>query len=174
MQKTMDESEQKQIFDAWLKQHKGLFFKVVRAFAFNSHDQDDLFQEIALQVWHSIPNFRGDASTATWIYRVALYAATAWSRQEKKHHANHQSLAGVEHLLKQTRQMTDGRLDWLYQQIAQLNEIDRSLILLLLEGFSYQEMAAILGISESNVGVKIHRIKKHLSQKSEEIVTNGV
>jgi RNA polymerase sigma-70 factor (ECF subfamily) len=83
-------------------------------------------------------------------------------------------LAGVEHLLKQTRQMTDGRLDWLYQQIAQLNEIDRSLILLLLEGFSYQEMAAILGISESNVGVKIHRIKKHLSQKSEEIVTNGV
>jgi len=62
----------------------------------------------------------------------------------------------------------------LYEQIAQLNEIDRSLILLLLEGFNYQEMAVILGISESNVGVKIHRIKKHLAQKSQEMIQNGV
>jgi RNA polymerase sigma-70 factor (ECF subfamily) len=174
MQKTMDESEQKRIFDEWLNQHKGLFFKVVRAFAFNLHDQDDLFQEISIQIWHSIPNFRGDSSVSTWIYRVALYAATAWSRQERKHHDNKQPLAGIEHTLLQSRQMADGRPDWLYEQIAQLNEIDRSLILLLLEGFNYQEMAAILGISESNVGVKIHRIKKHLAQKSQEMIQNGV
>ena len=61
---------------------------------------------------------------------------------------------------------TDPRLDWLYNQIAQLNEIDRSLTLLLLDGYSYKEMAEIIGISESNVGVKINRIKKSLTNKS--------
>lgn len=54
----VDEGEQKRIFDEWLSWHKGLFFKVVRAYAFNTHDRDDLFQEISIQVWNSIPNFR--------------------------------------------------------------------------------------------------------------------
>lgn len=170
----MNEQKQKQIFDVWLKQHKGLLFKVVRAFAFNLYDQDDLFQEISIQIWHSIPNFRGDAKVSTWMYRVALYTATAWSRQEKKHHDGKRPLESIEHTIVQTGKGIDGRLEWLYQQITQLNEIDRSLMLLLLDGFSYQEIAAILGITESNVGVKIHRIKKHLTQKSEEIIHHGV
>jgi RNA polymerase sigma-70 factor (ECF subfamily) len=65
-------------------------------------------------------------------------------------------------------------LIWLYDQIAQLDEIDRSLTLLLLDGYSYKEMAAILGISTSNVGVKINRIKQHLTRKSQEGVKHGV
>lgn len=72
----MSESEQKQIFDDWLQQHRGIFFKVVRSYAGNSADQDDLFQEIALQVWQSIPDFRGESKPSTWIYRVALFTAT--------------------------------------------------------------------------------------------------
>ncbi|MBV7339410.1 sigma-70 family RNA polymerase sigma factor [Chloroflexi bacterium TSY] len=80
----MHEHEQKQIFDDWLNKHKGILFKIVRAYAFNAHDQDDLFQEIALQLWRSIPEFRGEAKASTWIYRVALYAASAWTRREKK------------------------------------------------------------------------------------------
>ena len=81
----MIEAEQRRIFDEWLDTHKGLFFKVVRAYAFTPQDQEDLFQEIALQVWHSVPNFRGESKVSTWIYRVALYAAMSWTRQEKKH-----------------------------------------------------------------------------------------
>jgi RNA polymerase sigma-70 factor (ECF subfamily) len=64
----------------------------------------------------------------------------------------------------------DGRLNWLYEQIAQLDPLDRSVCLLLLEGFKYREIAEILGISESNVGVKIHRIKQHLTWKSRELI----
>ena len=63
----------------------------------------------------------------------------------------------------------DSRLEWLYEQIAGLNAIDRSLTLLLLEGYSYREMSSILGISENNVGVKINRIKKYFAQKSQEL-----
>ena len=162
----MDALQQKQIFDRWLSQHKGILFKITRAYAFSAQDQDDLFQEISLQLWQSIPNFRGESKASTWIYRVALYTATVWVRQEKKRPPT-RSLAGMEHTLQAQTQPQDGRLRWLYEQIAQLEPIDRSVCLLWLEGFSYREVATILGISESNVGVRLHRIKKHLSRKSQ-------
>ncbi|MFK7804048.1 MAG: RNA polymerase sigma factor [Anaerolineae bacterium] len=161
----MDESEQKQIFSAWLDQHKGIFFKIVRAYAFNLHDQDDLFQEISLQVWKSIPDFRGDSKPSTWIYRVALFTASTWVRQEKKRPSD-QPLADVEHTLTMADSgVQDSRLDWLYEQIGQLDPIDRSICLLMLDGFSYKEIASLVGISDSNVGVKIHRIKQTLSAR---------
>ena len=169
----MSESEQRQIFDTWLRDHKGIFFKIVRAYAFTSHDQDDLFQEITLQVWQSILNFRGEAKPSTWIYRVALYAATAWVRQEKRRPLL-SSLTAVEHTLTMTDQPRDERRDWLYGQIAKFEPIDRSLCLLMLDGFSYKEIANMLGISASNVGVKIHRIKKQLLQQAKESPHHGV
>lgn len=156
-----------QQFDEWLKTHQGLFFKVVRAYAFTPPDQEDLFQEIATQVWRSVPNFRGDAAVTTWIYRVALNTAIAWTRQERRHRDGKQSMDGVEPSILQPA-AADPRVEWLYENIRQLNEIDRSLTLLLLDGFSYKEMAAMLGITESNVGVKINRIKAQLTNKSKE------
>ena len=74
----MKPNEQQRIFEEWLAQHKGLLFKVVRAYAFNSHDQDDLFQEMTTQVWNSVPRYRGDSAVSTWIYRVAFYSAIGW------------------------------------------------------------------------------------------------
>jgi RNA polymerase sigma-70 factor (ECF subfamily) len=165
----MDEIEQKRIFDNWLSEHKGILFKIVRAYSFTPNDQDDLFQEISLQLWKSIPDFRGESKASTWIYRVALYSAYVWVRSEKKRPET-QSLANVERTLVMKERVEDGRLNWLYEQIAQLDPLDRSVCLLLLEGFKYREIAEILGISESNVGVKIHRIKQHLTWKSRELI----
>lgn len=164
----MDEKTQKQIFDDWLSQHKGILFKIILAYAFNPHDQEDLFQEISLQVWKSIPDFRNESKPSTWIYRVALYTATVWVRKEKKQPST-QPMTGVERTLTVTNHPRDERSEWLYQQIGQLEPIDRSVCLLLLDGFSYKEMAEMLGISESNVGVKVHRIKQHLIQESKEV-----
>jgi RNA polymerase sigma-70 factor (ECF subfamily) len=169
----MLESKQTQIFDEWLSQHKGILFKIVRSFAFSPHDQDDLFQEISLQLWKSIPDFRGDAKPSTWIYRVALYTASTWVRHEKKQLPT-QSITDVEHTLTMKTQPNDERLDWLYAQIAQFDPIDRSVCLLLLDGFSYKEIAALLGISNSNVGVKVHRIKQQLRRNSKELMHHGV
>ena len=164
----MNSGEQQMIFDEWMSKHKGLLFKFVRAYAFNLEDQEDLFQEIAIQVWRSIPNFKGDSAVTTWLYRVTMNTSIAWTRKEKRHYDGKESLQEVEHLLKPVG-TGDSRLDWLYEQIAQLNEIDRAITLLMLDGFSYREMAGILGISESNVGVKINRIKKSLISKSKEV-----
>jgi RNA polymerase sigma-70 factor, ECF subfamily len=167
----LTEKERRDLLEDWLKLHKGLIFKVVRAFTLNDHD--DLFQEIIIQVWHSIPAFRQEASVTTWLYRIALNTAIKWRKKEKKH-AGSETLDNVQHLLQENRNPTDERLNWLYGEIYQLDEIDRSVTLLFLEGFSYKEMSALLGISESNVGVKINRIKKQLIAKSKNYDNHGI
>lgn len=170
----MKQRQQQEIFDTWIAQHRGLLFKVVHAHAFTSHDREDLFQEIAAQVWHSVPSFRGESAVTTWLYRVALHCAMAWSRKEKRRRDRQDGLGDHEPSLLEPSGSRDRRLDWLYEQIAQLDEIDRALTLLLLDGFSHREMAGTLGLSESNVGVRIHRIKNQLTQKSREETHDGL
>jgi len=164
----MQQNDQQSVFDQWLSSHKGLFYKVVRAYAFTLHDQEDLFQEIATRVWRSIPGFRGDSAVTTWIYRVALNTAITWSQVERRQREGKQSLDGSAPLKLWHSPTVDPRVEWLYEQIRQLSEVDRSLTLLLLDGFSYKEMAAMLGMTENYVGVKINRIKAHLTSKSRE------
>jgi RNA polymerase sigma-70 factor (ECF subfamily) len=158
-------TDQEHILQQWLERHRGLLFKVVRAYAFDSHDRDDLFQEIVIQVWSSIPRFRGESAETTWIYRIALFCAISWKRSERRHTGKHDPLEDSEHLLIAPAQESDD-LDWLYQQIALLDPLDRSLALLLLDGFSYRDMAEILGLTESNVGVRINRIKTALAAQA--------
>ena len=110
-----------------------------------------------------------EAKASTWIYRVALYAASAWTRRERRQPPT-EPLAVIEQTLSVMEQPSDPRVDWLYEQIAQFEPIDRSVCLLMFDGFSYKEMAEMLGISESNVGVKIHRIKQRLVGKSRQEV----
>ncbi len=169
----MTKNEQKQIFETWLDQNKALIFKIVRSYALTVTDQNDLFQEITIQLWHSIPTFKQESSAATWIYRVSLNTAIKWVRKEQKHYQA-EPIENVEYLLQDSGFAIDERLAWLYEEIHQLDEIDRSITLLMLDGFSYKEMAGILGITESNVGVKINRIKKYLITKSKKYDHHGI
>jgi RNA polymerase sigma-70 factor (ECF subfamily) len=160
------EQEQQHVFENWLSEHKAMLFKIVRAYAFTVTDRDDLFQEITIQVWHSIPTFRQESSVTTWLYRISLNTAIKWTRKERKHYEAKDPLDTVQHILQENKILADDRLVWLYEEISRLDKIDRSIALLLLEGFSYKEMAAIIGITESNIGVKINRIKKQLISAS--------
>lgn len=165
----MRDSERDRIFGDWLTEHKGLLFKVVHAYAFEHADRQDLFQEIVIQVWHSADAFRGQSSVPTWLYRVALNTALAWTRKEGRHQRGKQPFEMVEGLLTTSfSESADPRVEWLYQQIARLKDVDRSVALLLLDGFSYKEIAGIVGLTESNVGVKINRIKAALADKRAE------
>ena len=159
----MHDAQRDRIFGEWLASHKGILFKVVNAYAFEHADREDLFQEIALQVWRSVGTYRGDSSVPTWMYRVALNTAIAWNRKEVRHQRGKQPFEMVEGLLTATPDGPDPRVEWLYQQIGQLKDVDRSVALLLLDGFSYKEIAGIVGLTESNVGVKINRIKSSLA-----------
>jgi RNA polymerase sigma-70 factor (ECF subfamily) len=169
----MDNDAQHRTFEEWLARHRGLLFKVLRAYAFTPHDQEDLFQEITTQVFKSIPRYRAECGVTTWLYRVALNTALAWSRKELRRRDRTEALNGADTALITPARQPDRRLDWLYEQIAQLDHVDRSLALLLLDGFSYREMAQTLGITENHVGVKINRIKAHLVNRAREEQNHG-
>lgn len=164
----MDLSEQEPLFRRWLADHAGLMWKVVRAFAAAPEDAEDLFQEIALQLWISLPAFRGEAKASTWIYRVAFNTALGWKRDEKRRRAKHEKffeLNGASEFFTEHPAPTSNEeiVQQLYVAIRQLPKLDASLALMHLDGLSYREMSEVLGITESNVGVKLNRIRKQLA-----------
>ena len=167
--------EQGYIFNQWIDQHKALIFKIVRAYGNTPMDQDDLFQEISIQVWRSVPAFRNESAVTTWIYRIALNTAISWVTKERKYRKTNDAVDRLPDVLNHhPHKPEDEQLTWLYKAIHALDEIDRSLALLLLDGFSYKEMAAILGVTVSNVGVKINRIKKQLILQSKKSSDHGI
>ncbi len=170
----MDRARQQALFDEWLRAHEGLLVRIVRAYAFTASDRDDLLQEVALQLWNSVPRFRGEAKVTTWIYRVALRSSMAWSQRERAHRETKEALAEPGHVLAPPIAETDPRLEWIYARIAKLEPVDRSLILLHLDGLSYREIAETLGISEGHAGVKLSRIKKALANESAERSSDGL
>lgn len=163
----MTADERNRIFGEWIAAHEAILFKVARAYGASHPDREDLFQEIAIQLWHSIDSFRGGAAVATWIYRVALNTALAWTRKERRHSQGRQDFETSTALLA-APPARDPRLDWIYDRIGRLDEVNRSLALLMLDGFSYRDMSRILGLGESNVGVKINRIKAALAAELDE------
>jgi len=169
----MEKAERNRVFGEWMEAHQAILFKVARAYGATHADREDLFQEIALQVWNSIPAFRGDSAPITWIYRVALNTALAWRRKERKHGQGRSDLEAASGLLV-VSDNHNPRLEWIYQRIAELDDVSRSLALLMLDGFSYRDMSQILGLSESNVGVKINRIKAALAAKLAKESDNGL
>ena len=162
----MEKSEQSSRFRDWHREHRGIILRIARANAASLPDQEDLIQEISIQLWNSIPNFRGNCKASTWVYRVALNTAITWRRKEKSQREKRQDLAKNPHFLKETTEPRNEKLEWLYEQIRHFDPIDRSLMLLHLDGQSYIEIAEILGISEKNVGVKLSRLRQPLTQKA--------
>lgn len=161
--------EQESLFRRWLADHAGLMWKVVRAFAVEPADQSDLLQEISLQLWRSLPAFRGKAKESTWIYRVAFNTALVWKRDEKRRHAKHEKFFELNVLPDESphppgQTHADVMVQRLYAAIRQLPKLDTSLALMHLDGLTYREMSEVLGITESNVGVKLNRIRQQLAE----------
>lgn len=162
----MDEGEQSSLFRKWYKDHLGIIMRVARANAANPHDQEDLIQEISIQIWNSIPRFKGRSKESTYIYQIAINTAITRNRKEIRQLEKQRLFSENLRFMKQTSERPNEKLEWIFEQIRLLNPIDRSLILLHLDGQSYQEIAEILGISEKNVGVKLSRLRKTLTKKA--------
>jgi len=148
-----------------MRDHSAILHHVVNGFA-AGEDRNDLLQEVLLAVWKSIPAFRDQAKASTYLYRVSHNAALLWTRTQKNYRRRIEAFgaAAPDESATGPDPATDERLAQLYAAIRLLKPVDRSLILLSLDGLSYREMAEVLGLSESNVGVKINRIKTQLTQ----------
>ncbi len=161
----MNIAEQQRRFAEWLHDHSAIVHHVVNGFA-SGNDRNDLLQEVLLAIWKSIPAFREQAKPTTYLYRVSHNAALLWIRTEKNYHRRAEQFSATlaEVLNAEADPLADERLAKIYAAIHQLKPLDRSLILLSLDGLGYREMAEVLGLSESNVGVKLNRIKTQLTQ----------
>ena len=164
----MTREEQNERFLKWTGDHHAIVRKVARAFATGA-DQDDLRQEILAAIWQAIPSWRGDAKPSTFIYRIAHNYALTWTRSRRNYaraldrFAREPAPAGPDNIQE--------LLELLYASIRDLPEVDRSLVLLSLDGLAYREIAEVLGITESNVGVRLNRARKKLSDRIRETTT---
>src|SRR5690606_24646160 len=133
--------------------------RIARAFATGA-DQHDLMQELLLALWRAAPAFRGEAAPSTFIFRVAHNRALTWRRSEARRRQRHRD---YERLHVEEGGGEEPALERLYAAIRQLEGLDRSLVLLSLEGQSYAEIAALHGLSETNVGARLTRARKKLT-----------
>jgi RNA polymerase sigma-70 factor (ECF subfamily) len=161
----VDINEQQHRFLEWTRDHSAIVHHVVNGFA-DGDDRNDLLQEVLLAVRKSIPAFRNQAKPTSYLYRVCHNAALLWTRTAKNYrkHVDQFGAFASNDSAPHPDPLVEERLAGLYSSIRQLKPLDRSLILLSLDGLSYREMAELLGLSESNVGVKISRIKNQLAQ----------
>ncbi|HMQ06889.1 MAG TPA: sigma-70 family RNA polymerase sigma factor [Saprospiraceae bacterium] len=153
-------------FQEIIGQHKGILLKVARTYCRNEEDRQDLIQEMMIQIWKSLPRYNDDFAITTWLYRIGLNVAISFYRKNKQIH-NHRIPLEFGHRPAEEEMNIEKQNQFilLEQFISELNEFDKALILLYLEDKSHAETAAVLGLSVSNVGTKLGRIKEKLRNK---------
>lgn len=145
--------------------HRGILVRISTGFAAPA-DRDDLIQEMMVALWHAIPHFRGDARPSTFIYRVAQNTALVWRRRfnaRPPHDELDVDMPAAGPPPPDEQLDLASRDERLYRAIGSLRDIDRSLVLMHLDGLSYREMAEVTGLGESNVGVRLNRARKQLA-----------
>ncbi len=153
-----------------IEKHKGIIYKISRAYCKNEDDRKDLIQEIIIQIWNSFQNYNDQYQHSTWIYRIALNVAISMYRKNSVRQGKTVLLSDTVIFIDDTQTSElEGDVVLLYQFIHELKSLDKALMLLYLEEKSYKEIAGILDISVTNVATRIGRVKKIIKQKFETI-----
>jgi RNA polymerase sigma-70 factor, ECF subfamily len=146
-----------------IERHRGILFKVANAYCPHAADRDDLVAEMVAQLWASYPRFDGRAAFSSWMYRIAVNVAIAAFRAERR---RLRVVPAEKRLLEDVAAPAEPepneRLTLLRELVDRLDPLDKALMLLYLDDRPQAEIAAILGISESNVATKVGRIKERL------------
>ncbi len=161
----MDE-DLESLFIKIIEDNSQKILRICQAYAHHREDQKDLYQEVVLNIWKSLPSFRQEAMINTWVYRVCLNVCMQFSIKSKKVNNVHVAIEGIS-ILDESRDLQmnmedNEKIKQLYECIAKLNDAEKSLVLLFLEDLSYRAISDITGITENHVAVKLSRIKKKL------------
>ena len=153
-----------------IEKHKGIIYKISRAYCKNEDDRKDLIQEIIVQVWNSFHTYNDKYQHSTWIYRIALNVAISLYRKNSVRQNKTVFLSDTINFIddSQTNEL-EGDIVLLYQFIHELKNLDKALMLLYLEEKTHKEIAGILDLSVTNVATRIGRVKKIIKQKFETI-----
>ncbi|MBR4339423.1 MAG: RNA polymerase sigma factor [Bacteroidales bacterium] len=151
-------------FERLVRQHKRTIYTVCYLFSHDNAEVDDLFQEILIRMWNGFDSYEGRSDARTWIYRVAFNAALNWNKKQRRRIETVPLTVDIDPY--EANDPSTQQIRELYDRISHLDLVDRSLILLWLEGVSYEEIGAIVGITASHVGVRLLRIKEKLVNMS--------
>ena len=151
-----------------VNENQNRILRVCRVYAWNSADQDDLYQEILFRIWRGMPALKEKQFASTWLYRVAINTAISFvrkraSRSDRIVHFEHADLTRTIESRQAMEENADDRIASLYTAIYRLNPLEKALVTLFLEDLTYEQIAEATGISANNVGVMLHRAKKKLS-----------
>lgn len=145
-------------FESLVTEYKSTIYSVCYMFADSRMQAEDLFQEVLINLWTGFNKFRGEASLRSWIYRVCMNTCISYRRKKKVSTVTldivPDIMDGISSESKQTQQ--------LHKRIQKLEPLDRAIVLLWLENLPYDEIAAIVGTSARNIGVRLIRIKEKL------------
>jgi len=150
-----------------IKDYKGIIYKVINIYCNDSEEKRDLEQEIIIQLWKSFQSYNNKFKLSTWIYRIAMNVSISFYRSNLNRKSRTTSLNDsifheIESVNNAEEENEHRRL--LHAFIQQLDEFNREILILYLEEYNYKEIAEIVGITESNVGTKINRMKKKMQE----------
>lgn len=163
--------DKEQRFNAMITENSDRIHRICKYYNSNSEDQKDMYQEVLINIWNSLENFRGDSSISTWIYRVAVNTSLGFTGKKFKQMKlmvnadteNLNSILDEENLA--IKQLEEKQFVLFQNELNLLSVIEKALISLVLKGLNMKEIAEVIGITEPNVRVKIHRIKTELKTK---------
>jgi RNA polymerase sigma factor (sigma-70 family) len=159
----LEEKQLKIQFAGIISQNQGILHKISSLYCNDPEEKKDLFQEILYQLWRSYPTFRNESKISTWIYRVALNTAITFLRKQKARPGQNSFTEKIPDIQDDSEQeLLDRQFKLLYKSIEKLDKVEKAIIMLYLEGSSYEEIADIIGITSNHVGVKLNRIKAKL------------
>ena len=162
-EKKMNESERK--FEEMVREHRGTIYTVCYMFSNDQDEVADLFQEVLINLWNSLPSYEGRSDVRSWIYRVSLNVCISLDRKKRRRKTVPLTMDVNPYEETETSQ-NSRQMDMLRKRIAKLGQFDRAIILLWLENMSYEEIAAVMGITVKNVSVRLYRIKEELKNMS--------
>ena len=154
--------KQEEYFTQLVREHKSTIYTVCYMFSKDEEEVNDLFQETLINMWKGIDSFREESKISTWIYRVALNTCLLQERKKKRQVAKVPLTMDVNFF--EDDDANSGQVRMLHQRIGRLGLVDRALVMMWLEGMSYDEIGAVMGITPKNVGVKLFRIKEQLKK----------
>lgn len=147
-------------FTRMVREHQQTIYIVCYIFSKDRSEVEELYQEILIALWKSLPQFEGRSSERTWIWRISLNTCISIDRKKRRHTTPLPLEIGVD--LYDTTDRDTKQIRQLHERINRLGMFDRAIILLWLENMSYEEIGAIVGISEKHVSVRLYRIKEQL------------
>ena len=153
-------------FISIVEENLGIILKISKAYTNTAQDREDLVNDIAYEMWKSFPRFEGRSKISTWMYRIALN--TAMNYRKKVQRKRDFLYGAIEICAVEPSNETESnqQIELLYDCIAELDEYSKAIILLYLDGYKHDEIAEVTGISKTNVGTRISRIKEQLKTKA--------